>query len=173
MNDPGVTKNDDGSYTLDASKFQVPELNYCLMYTFGMYSNYAPKVIDKDLYEHLQTLKAGSPKRDEYLADLKKRLSPDAFDAAVKRLDDAIQRADELAAKKMVYSEDDWNNRDKQKAVYNNPDDQMPQLGKQFGRFPDRRLDCIDNITTGIRQMTQGNYKRNGFALTAKIGWFN
>ena len=96
MKDPGVTKNKDGSFTLDASKFEIPELNYCLMYTFGMYSNYVPKVIDKDLYDHLQTLKVGSQKRDEYLADLKKRLSPTAFDAAVKRLDDADRKSTRL-----------------------------------------------------------------------------
>ena len=137
-----------------------------------MYTNYVPKVIDKDIYDHLQTLKVGSQKREEYLADLKKRLSPAAFDAAVKRLDDAIQRADELAAKNMVYTEEQWNDRDKQKAIYNDPDDQIPMLDIQFGKMPDRRLECFDQVKEGIRQMTQGNYKRNGFALTAKIGWF-
>ncbi len=172
LKDPGVTKNKDGSYTLDASKFKIPELNYCLMFTFGMFSNYTPKVIDKDLYDHLQTLKVGSPQRDAYLADLKKRLSPAAFDAAVQRLDDAIQRADELAAKNMVYTEDDWNDRDKQKAIYNDLDDQMPRLEKQFNKMPDKTLPCYNDIQNGIYQMTQGNYKRNGFDLTAKIGWF-
>ena len=172
LKDPGVQKNKDGSYTLDASKFEIPELNYCLMYTFGMYSNYAPKVIDKDLYDHLQTLKVGSPQRDEYLADLKKRLSPAAFDAAVLRLDDAIRHADDLAAKGKVYTEEDWNDRDKQKAIYNDPDDKMPTIEPQFNRMPDKKLFCIQEIQNGIRHMTQGNYKRNGFDISAKIGWF-
>ncbi len=170
--DPGITKNNDGSYTIDASKFKAPELNYCLRYSLGIYSNYVPNVIDKDLYDRLQTLKAGSPQREEYLADLKKRISPAAFNAAVQRLDDAIRHADELAAKGRVYSEADWNDHDKQKAIYNDPNDQKPNLEPLFNEIPDTSLEGYDLIEEGIYHLTQGNYKRNGFHLSAKPDWF-
>ncbi len=173
QNDPGITKNKDGSYTIDASKFEAPELNYCLMHSLGVYSNYVPNVIDKELYDHLQTLKAGSPQREEYLADLKARISPAAFDAAVQRLDDAIRHADELAAKGRVYSEADWNDHAKQKAVFNDPDDQKPRLEPKFNAVPDNTLTNFNEIVESIDQLTQGNYKRNGFSMSAKDGWFN
>jgi len=171
LKDPGVTLNEDGSYTLDADKFEAPELHFCLMYSFGMYSNHVPNVIDEDLYNQLQTLKDG-PKRDEYIADLKTRLSQKAVDAAVMRLDDAIRRADELKAKGRVYSEADWNDRDKQRAVYNDPAERIPTLEKQFGVRPRTNLKICEKIFEGIRCMTQGNYKRNLFDRSAKIGWF-
>ena len=170
--DPGITKNKDGSYTIDASKFKAPELNYCLMYSIGIYSNYVPNVIDKDLYDHLQTLKAGSPQREAYLADLKKRISPTAFDAAVLRLDDAIRHADELAAKGRVYSEADWNDHDKQKAIYNDPNDQMPSLEPMFNEEPDTSYPNYKEIKESIYHLTQSNYKRNGFNWSAKSDWF-
>ena len=169
--DPGVTKNEDGSYTLDAGKFQSPELNYCLMYTFGMYSNHVPTYIDKDLYEHLQALKAG-PGRDTYLADLKTRLSPGAYDAAVKRLDEAIARADDLQAKHRVLDEDAWNDRDMQKTIYNDPAEKPPVLGTELRLAMRRRPRTGQQVQTGIVQMTQGNYRRNGFDYSAKRDWF-
>ena len=172
LSDPGVTQNDDGTYTLDASKFQSPELNYCLMYTFGIYSNHAPTYIDRDLYERLQTLKAG-PARDAHLADLKKRLSPAAYDAAVKRLDDAIARADGLRDRNRVYSEADWNDRDKQKAFYNDPSETPPALDFKSRTILQRRPRQYQEIQKGIIQMTQGNYRRNGFDYSAKRGWFD
>ena len=170
--DPGVIKNDDGSYTLDAGKFQSPELNYCLMYTFGMYSNHVPNYIDKDLYDHLQALKAG-PGRDAYLADLKTRLSPGAYDAAVKRLDEAIARADALQAKHRVLDEDAWNDRDMQKTIYNDPAEKPPVLGPELRQAMRRKPRTGQQVQTGIVQMTQGNYRRNGFDYSAKRGWFD
>ena len=171
LSDPGVTKNADGTYTLDASKFQAPELNYCLMYTFGIYSNHVPTVIDQDLYDRLQTLRAG-PARDAYLADLKTRLSPAAFDAAVKRLDAAIARADVLKTKGRVYTEEDWNDRDKQKALYNDPGEKMPRVGPQFNTKP-RNIACVNDILKGLWELTQGTYRRSQLDKSAKIGWFD
>ena len=170
--DPGITENEDGTLTIDASKFEAPELNYCLHRSFGVFSNYVPNVIDKELYDHLQNLKVGSPQREEYLADLKKRLSPAAFDAAVLRLDDAIRHADELAAKNMVYTEEDWNDRTKQQAVYNDPNDQKPRLKPQFDQDPNLDFESYEQIEESISNLTQGNYKRNGFNYSVKIGWF-
>ena len=170
--DPGITENEDGTLTIDASKFEAPELNYCLHRSFGVFSNYVPNVIDKELYDHLQNLKVGSPQREEYLADLKKRLSPAAFDAAVLRLDDAIRHADELAAKNMVYTEEDWNDRTKQQAVYNDPNDQKPRLKPQFDQEPNLDFESYEQIEESISNLTQGNYKRNGFNYSVKIGWF-
>ena len=172
LKDKGITDNMDGTYTLDASKFEAPELNYCLKYTFGMFSNYVPNVIDKDLYDHLQTLKPGTEQREQYIADLGKRLPPAALDAAIKRLDDAIRHADELNKKGMVYTEEDWNDREKQNAVYGDPDDQKPVLDIKYGTRPRRNLACYEQIQGSINDMTQGNYKRNGFYISAKTGWF-
>lgn len=172
LKDPGVKKNSDGTYTLDASKFEAPELNYCLMYTFGLYSNYVPKVMDEDLYNHLQTLKEGTPERQNYINDLAKRMPGLSVKAAIQRLDDAIRHADELKQRGMVYSEADWNNRDKQTAVVNDPNDQKPKLVSQFGAPLNKNIDCFAKVEDSISQLTQGNYKRNGFINSVKTGWF-
>ena len=172
LSDKGVTKNADGTYVLNASKFEAPELNYCLMYTFALHSTYVPNVIDQDLYDHLQTLKIGSPQRDHYFASLANRISPAALAAAVKRLDEVLRHANELETEGMVYSETDWNDRENQKSVYNDPNDQMPILDKQFGTIPHKNLNCYARIEEGIRCLTQGNYKRNLFNMSAKVDWF-
>lgn len=172
MKDKGITKNADGSYTVDCRQFESPELNYCLMYTLGIYSTYVPDVIDKDVYDKLMTLKEG-PARDKYLADLKARLSDDSYNAAVSRLDDAIRHAEELKLNGKVYTEADWADHEKQKAVFNNPKDQMPEMKKKFGVYPRKEVKLYDDIMESIKHLTQGNYKRNGFAKSAKYGWFS
>ncbi len=61
----------------------------------------------------------------------------------------------------------------KQKAVFNDPDDQKPRLEPKFNAMPDNTLTNFNDIVESIAQLTQGNYKRNGFSMSAKDGWFN
>lgn len=89
------------------------------------------------------------------------------------RLDDTIRHADELQKKGMVYSEADWENRDKQKAVVNDENDQKPEFGKRFGTYPYRQMKGFGDIELAIEDITQGNYTRQCFILSAKDGWFD
>jgi len=169
--DPGVTKNEDGSYTIDTSKFKAPELNYCLMESVGAHSSYVPNVIDEDLYNHLQALKAGQ-QREEYLADLRKRMSQEAFEAAVMRLDEAISRADELKARNRVYGEAEWNDREKQKEIFRDPAEKAPYIEREFGTNANENLPCYKDVEYSRTKLTQSVYKRNELNRSAKLDWF-
>ena len=169
--DPGITKNEDGSYTIDSSKFKAPELNYCLMHSVGVHSSYVPNVIDEELYNRLQALKDG-PQREEYLADLKKRMSQEAFEAAVMRLDEAISRADELKARNRVYGEAEWNDHEKQKEVYRDPAEKAPYIGREFGTDANEKLPCYKDVDDSRKKMAQGIYKRHELNKSATYNWF-
>ena len=69
-------------------------------------------------------------------------------------------------------TEEDWNDRTKQQAVYNDPNDQKPRLKPQFDQEPNLDFESYEQIEESISNLTQGNYKRNGFNYSVKIGWF-
>ena len=77
-------------------------------------------------------------------------------------------------------TEEDWNDRTKQQAVYNDPNDQKPRLKPQFDQEPNLDFESYEQIEEsisnfgGLRALikTACNYKRNGFNYSVKIGWF-
>ena len=116
--DPGVTATEDG-YIVDSTKIQSPELHYCLNKSIGLHDCALPDAIDQGLFENLMKLKNG-PAREEHLGQLRSRLSDEAFDAAVKRLDEAIAHAEKLQTEGKVFAPEDFEKHEIQKKILKN-----------------------------------------------------
>ena len=114
--DPGFSEDKNGVITLDATKFKAGELYYATQRAVGMHGMSLPNFIDEDLYRELTALRTGE-RREAYLADLAKRLPPDAVDSARRRLDQAIDHAIKLAAEYKVIKNDDFEKRVVQKRL--------------------------------------------------------
>ena len=67
---------------------ESPEIHYCLQNATGCHVTRAPDYIDEELYNKLVAMKRGKV-REDYLADLRARLTPDQVQAATTRLDAA------------------------------------------------------------------------------------
>ena len=113
--DPGVTvtKNE---IIVDTTKIKSPELFSCLTKSIGFQPVALPEVIDQELYDHLMDLQSGE-KRNAFIAELKSRLTQEAVDATVKRLDEAIAHAKSLKEKDMVLKAEDFENPEIQKKI--------------------------------------------------------
>ena len=131
--DPGFSEDGDGVITLDATKFKAGELHYAALRAIGMNGAALPKYIDEDLYRELTSLRTGE-RREAYLADLAKRLPPDAVDSARRRLDQAIDYAIKLAAEYKVVRKDDFEKRDVQKSLLE-PEINAGNVVKPVGNF--------------------------------------
>jgi hypothetical protein len=117
VTDPGVKLgSDDGTITLDTTKFQAGELYYATYRTIGAHGATLPDYIDEDFCQHLLALKDGDA-RDKYLAAIAKRLPPEAVDAARSRLDEAIALAETLQREKKVVTAEDFAKRSVQKEL--------------------------------------------------------
>ena len=114
--DPGFSEDKNGVITLDATKFKAGELYYATQRAVGMHGMSLPNFIDEDLYRELTALRTGE-RREAYLADLAKRLPPEAVDSARRRLDQAIDHAIKLAAEYKVVKNDDFEKRVVQKRL--------------------------------------------------------
>ena len=115
-NDPGVQKGPEGTLVIDTSKFRAGELHFAAQRAIGMHGAALPDFIDEDLYRQLVALKSGE-KRDAYRADLESRLPPEAVDAAMNRLDEAIAHAVKLDDEHKVVPAGDFAKRDVQKRL--------------------------------------------------------
>jgi len=114
--DPGFSETKDGVITLDATKFKAGELYYAANRAVGMHGLALPNFIDEDLYRELTALRTGE-RREAYLADLSKRLPPDAVDSARRRLDQAIDHALKLGAEYKVVKNGDFEKQAVQKSL--------------------------------------------------------
>jgi hypothetical protein len=76
-------------------------------------------VIDQELYDHLVSLQSGE-KREAYIEQLKSRLTQDAVDATVQRLDESIKHAISLKAKGKVLKAEDFEKPDIQQQISTN-----------------------------------------------------
>ena len=169
-NDPGVTKNADGSYTVDVSKFKALELNHVLQYTVGQRTTLAvPNAIDRDLYDHLQALKGGEA-RSQYLDELRKRLPENAVQAAIRRLDEAIAHADRLASEDKVYGAKDWEKREVQRSVAASASQPVAKLERVDGRSMGRG--GRQAVAKTLRDFKFDVFTRDLMKAIAKPGWF-
>ena len=173
MADPGVKFHDDGTATVDTTKFNSPILHFCLLKTIGMHTTALPDYIDEDLYNRLMELAGPGEKREKYIADLTANLPEGAKNAAVSRLDDAIAHARALHDRGHVVSAESWNDHDRQRAI--------------AGKVPPARTNGWygDVVTVGsssraksyigpyILHLTDGYFRRNIMRAIAKPGWFD
>ncbi len=167
--DPGVTKNPDGSITLDTTKFQSGELYFAAQAAIGMHGCTIPEFIDEDLYAHLLALKSGSPQRDALLKDLAPRLSPGALDSAAKRLDAAIAHAEKLFAQGKVVRNADFAKRDVQnqllyRELHAPANPVKPVKGYSLPS------DC--DVMRKSRRQVRSLFVRDLFSGIQKKGWF-
>jgi hypothetical protein len=173
MADPGIKFHDDGTATVDTTKFKSPILHFCLMNTVGMHTTALPDYIDEDLYNRLMELAGPGEKREKYIADLTANLPEGAKNAAVSRLDDAIAHARALHDRGHVVSAESWNDHDRQREI--------------AGKVPPSRTNgWYDDVVTigssskarsyiGLRilHLTEGYFRRNIMRAIAKPGWFD
>ena len=101
---------------VDFTKIKSPELFFCLTKSVGFQPVALPNVIDKELFNKLMELQSGE-KREAFIAELKGRLTQEAVDATVKRLDEAIDHAKSLEAKGRVLKAEDFENPEIQKQI--------------------------------------------------------
>ena len=107
LEDPGITKHDDGTLTIDASRIADKTLAWALATTTGAQTLAIPDKIDSETYDALIALKGG-PERQAYLDSIRPRLSEASYNAAVSRLDDTIAQAERLRAENKVVDTDAW-----------------------------------------------------------------
>ncbi|MBR6371939.1 MAG: hypothetical protein IKS20_02040 [Victivallales bacterium] len=106
-----------------------------------------PDAIDQELYNHLMDLQSGA-KREAFIAELKSRLTQDAVDATVKRLDEAIAHAKSLHDKGRVFKAEDFENLEIQNQIAVN--------GKEL-KLPERNgLAPLDNE---VAKEAEAHYK--------------
>ena len=113
--DPGVTVTKD-AIIVDTTKIRSPELFFCLSKAIGFQPVALPEAIDQELYNHLMDLQSGE-KREAFIAELKSRLTQEAVDATVKRLDEAIDHAISLHERGRVFKAEDFENPEIQKQI--------------------------------------------------------
>ena len=167
-NDPGITRNPDGTITLDTTKFESGELYYAAQGAIGMHGCTLPEFIDEDLYAHLLDLKSGD-KRDALLADLAGRLSPDALDAARSRLDAAIAHAENLHAQGKVVRNADFSKRDVQNRLFYRELHAPSNPVKPVNGY---NLSSSTDIVRKSKRQVRSLFVRDLFAGIAKKGWF-
>ena len=107
----------DGSIEIDLSKTTNPAFAEIVCHwALGGQTFTVPDAIDRELYDRLVALKSGSQRR-AHLAELKSRLGPEQYKAAVSRLDEAIAHAEKLQREGKVYDAAQWETQEVQRSV--------------------------------------------------------
>lgn len=161
-NDPSITRNPDGTVTIDLTKAKAPEIGITLYANTGSQSLSLPPAIDKDTYDHLMALDSDPAKKQAYLDSIAPRISPKALDAAKTRLDEAIAHAKNLATQGKVFTDADWNNTAKLRRTHN-PIPQSVSVLRTDGNSIelDSANDSVRNYLTNI---TTSYFRRDYFS---------
>ena len=164
--DPGIKQSEDGTILVDVSKIKSRELFHCLAKATGCHSLRLPDHIDKELYDKLVAMESGKA-REDYIADLRARLSEDQVQVAIQRLDGAIRHAKALNDKGCVVSTADWERRDVQRKVAGRPPRPVPPyVGTKKGY-----VEYAKETQKSIRR-TVCLFRRDLLGAIAKPGWF-
>ena len=164
--DPGIKQSEDGTILVDVSKIKSRELFHCLAKATGCHSLRLPDHIDKELYDKLVAMESGKA-REDYIADLRARLSEDQVQVAIQRLDGAIKHAKALNDKGCVVSTADWERRDVQRKVAGRPPRPVPPyVGTKKGY-----VEYAKETQKSIRR-TVCLFRRDLLGAIAKPGWF-
>ena len=106
--DPAITRNADGTMTVDLEKAQTPEIKMAILETLGPQSVALPEEIDEDFYEKLMEMDRDPAQKQAFLDTIAPRISPAALAATRTRLDEAIAHAKKLKEENQVYGNDQW-----------------------------------------------------------------
>ena len=164
--DPGIKQNEDGTILVDVSKIKSWELFHCLAKATGCHSLRLPDHIDEELYDKLVAMESGKA-REDYIADLRARLSEDQVQVAIQRLDGAIKHAKALNDKGCVVSTADWERRDVQRKVAGRPPRPVPPYAGTNKGFAQYAKETQKSI-----RRTVCLFRRDLLGAIAKPGWF-
>ena len=164
--DPGIKQSEDGTILVDVSKIKSRELFHCLAKATGCHSLRLPDHIDKELYDKLIAMESGKA-REDYIADLRARLSEDQVQVAIQRLDGAIKHAKALNDKGCVVSTADWERRDVQRKVAGRPPRPVPPYAGTNKGFAQYAKETQKSI-----RRTVCLFRRDLLGAIAKPGWF-
>ena len=164
--DPGIKQSEDGTILVDVSKIKSRELFHCLAKATGCHSLRLPDHIDKELYDKLVAMESGKA-REDYIADLRARLSEDQVQVAIQRLDGAIKHAKALNDKGCVVSTADWERRDVQRKVAGRPQKPVPPYAGTKKGY----VEYAKETQKSIRR-TVCLFRRDLLGAIAKPGWF-
>ena len=164
--DPGIKQSEDGTILVDVSKIKSRELFHCLAKATGCHSLRLPDHIDKELYDKLVAMESGKA-REDYIADLRARLSEDQVQVAIQRLDGAIRHAKVLNDKGCVVSTADWERRDVQRKVAGRPPRPVPPYAGTNKGFAQYAKETQKSI-----RRTVCLFRRDLLGAIAKPGWF-
>ena len=164
--DPGIKQSEDGTILVDVSKIKSWELFHCLAKATGCHSLRLPDHIDEELYDKLVAMESGKA-REDYIADLRARLSEDQVQVAIQRLDGAIKHAKALNDKGCVVSTADWERRDVQRKVAGRPPRPVPPYAGTNKGFAQYAKETQKSI-----RRTVCLFRRDLLGAIAKPGWF-
>ena len=149
------------------SEMKAPEILYCLQNATGCHVTRAPDYIDEELYNQLVAMKSGKA-REDYLADLRARLTPNQVLVATARLDATIAHAEKLKAAGRIVSTEDWGKRDVQRMVAGGKPKGLPQVG---GQGPNETV-FAGKVRSSVIGQEVPLFRRDLLAHIAKPGWF-
>ncbi len=153
--DEGLYECDDGRYELDLSKLENKVSAAFFGKSLGLKSMSVPQEMDRDLYDRLVALKSGSA-RKSHLAEIRKRLGEDSpqFKAAVTRLDEAIKYAEGLMKEGRVYSTDQWETQECQRAIAS----RQPKEEDMLSTKGMKHTDELDNVKANMFYVLSDNF---------------
>ena len=168
LSDPGLEIDDDaGTVTIDTSKITHPELHTPAYRTIGMHGASLPTYIDEDMLGSLLALKAGE-KREAYLANLARRLPPDAVASARNRLDEAIALAEKYRDEGKVVSKEDFRKPEVQKRLL---EPEMSAPGTKTKPVAGCQLNS-KSVNKDITAQTSSFFFRDFFKAFDNPGWY-
>ena len=121
--DPGIKIDKKGTVEIDMEKVVNRQLVQGVFHFCGLRCTAVPEEMDGELHDKLVALAKDAPDggaaRAEYLGSLATRLGAESvqYKCAVKRLDEAIAHARKLKSEGKVYTAEQWESHDIQKAV--------------------------------------------------------
>ena len=177
--DPGIKIDAEGSVEIDLDKVVDRQLVQGLFHFCGLRSTAVPEEMDSELHDKIVALAEDAPDggaaRAAYLDALATRLGAESeqYKCAVKRLDDAIAHARKLKSEGKVYTAEQWESHDIQKAVAkaalrkarNHP--ALPPASMQYTEAVKIRSDYVGSTNFFMRDfyetVTSRGYHTNWF----------
>ena len=177
--DPGIKIDNKGSVEIDLDKVVNKQLVQGLFHFCGLRCTAVPEEMDSELHDKLVALAEDAPDggaaRAAYLDSLATRLGAESeqYKCAVKRLDDVIAHARKLKSEGKVYTAEQWESHDIQKAVAkaalrkarNHP--ALPSANLQYAQAVKIRSDYVGSTNFFMRDfydtVTSRGYHTNWF----------
>ena len=178
MQDPGIKKNSDNTYTIDTTLAKSPLVAVVLRNTIGVHTTALPEYIDEELYNALMDLKEPSKAFNDFKADMEANISLAAAASAVTRLREAIEYAEKLKAAGKVVTAGEWHKKDKQREILRGlpPDEdngEYARVKKLSRNDPDYNAKGEATVFAIIQHVDNGYFRRDLAVALAKPGWFD